>query len=274
MKYIRNKPLALIVAITFVTSLAIGATWRPAKRFEPCETKANQVRVATWNVGYFAPVSNKNLRDSDINRVANIINTIQPNVIVLQELGKVEQAEAITKQLNGQWYHHSIKTGHGEQALAILSNIKILKIESFECGGRMSLGATLETDNGQEIHLIGVHSPHPARGVRENKENIEQSLSHAKKQQGHVCIITGDMNYNFDPESTDEFYHAITEDFGDGTIDLGETYYVHTRIDHMFHYPKNLKVNLDQSGIVDLPIRFAKVPGFRDHRPIVVTYDL
>lgn len=274
MKRFIKKPLTWITLTVTTVVLTMCAHWRPAKRFDPAPPQANQLRVATWNVGYFAATSNKNLRDVDIERVANTINTIQPDVIVLQELGKVEQADAIIKQLNGQWWHHAIKTGHGEQAIAILSGIEIVDIESFENGGRMGLGATLTTTQGKDIYLVGVHSPHPARGIKENKNSITQSLQHADKQSQSIRIITGDMNYNFDPETEDDFYQEITETYGDGTIQLGETYYAHTRIDHMFHYPKDLKVDLGQSGIVDLPIRFTKVPGFRDHRPIVVTYEL
>ena len=55
---------------------------------------------------------------------------------------------------------------------------------------------------------------------------------------------------------------------------IGETYYAHTRIDHIFHNPKTLKVLENKSGLIDISPRMAGVPGFRDHRPIVVTYDL
>ena len=93
-----------------------------------------------------------------------------------------------------------------------------------------------------------------------------------------VRIISGDLNYNFDPDKngfgTQSLYDEITEVVSDSTAAIGETYYGHTRIDHVFHFPKELGVVREASGMIDLSLRFAKVPGFRDHRPIVITYDL
>jgi hypothetical protein len=93
-----------------------------------------------------------------------------------------------------------------------------------------------------------------------------------------VRIIAGDFNYNFDPDGNgfgnQALYGQITEVVSDSTAAIGETYYGHTRIDHVFHFPKELGVVTGASGMIDLPLRFAQVPGFRDHRPIVITYDL
>ncbi len=271
---IGKKGAIALAMIALTASVGAWAHWRPAKAFVPSTPQTHQLRVVTWNVGYFAPVSDKNLRDIDIPQVAETIAMMEPDIVVLQELGHTDQAESIAKKLGEEWWQHAVPTGHGNQAIAILGTSELIKIESFECGGRMSLGATLKSDTGKAIYVCGIHSPHPARGIQENKESIEQSIQHTHKQDEAIRIVTGDMNYNFDPGSPDEFYQSITTHFGDGTIDLGETYYAQTRIDHVFHYPKNLVVDVDQSGLVDLPMRFAKVPGFRDHRPIVVTYNL
>ena len=93
-----------------------------------------------------------------------------------------------------------------------------------------------------------------------------------------VRIMAGDLNYNFDPDGNgfggQALYDEITEVVSDSTAAIGETYYGHTRIDHVFHFPKELGVVSEASGMIDLSVRFANVPGFRDHRPIVITYDL
>ena len=234
----------------------------------------NELRVVTWNVGYFAPISNKNLRDVDLDRIVETLEEVSADVIVLQELGELTQAEVIAKKLGGNWTVHSAKTGHGEQVSAILSHREFHRTDCFACGGRMTLGASLEAESGESLYVVGVHSPHPARGIAENEENIRCVLQHAREQSEEVRIVTGDLNRDFDPEDECEFYTEILDEFGDGTIELGKTYYAQTRIDHMFHYPQDLNVSQKGSGMVDLPMRFAEVPGFRDHRPIVVTYQL
>ena len=86
--------------------------------------------------------------------------------------------------------------------------------------------------------------------------------------------MKNNYSVNFDINTSGELYSIIMEDFGDSTIDIGETYYAHTRIDHIFHYPRDLKVVKQESGMIDLGFRFRKVPSFRDHRPIVVSYQL
>ena len=89
--------------------------------------------------------------------------------------------------------------------------------------------------------------------------------------------MAGDLNYNFDPKLSENGKNALYSEvmgvLSDSTISIGETYYAHTRIDHVFHHPEGLKVVEENSGMVDLPMRFAKVPGWRDHRPVVTTYE-
>lgn len=228
----------------------------------------------TWNVGYFAPVSNKNLRDVDTDRVVRVLEKVRADVIVLQELGELEQADQIAGKLGPEWNVYSAKTGHGEQVSAILSRRDFEKTECFPCGGRMTPGVSIENGNGGGLYVVGVHSPHPARGIDENEESIRCVLEHARKRGEEVKIVTGDLNRDFDPESHCDLYAEILNEFGDGTIELGKTYYARTRIDHMFHLPQDLRVSQEGSGMVDLPMRWAEVPGFRDHRPIVVTYQL
>ena len=243
-------------------------------RFAEKAPAKNELRVVTWNVGYFAPVTNKNLRDVDTDRVVKVLEEIIPDVIVLQELGELEQAESIAKRLGPEWNVFSAKTGHGDQVSAILSKRSFERTECFSCGGRMTPGVSIETGDGTDLYVAGVHSPHPARGIDENEESIRCVLEHARKRDEEVTIVTGDLNRDFDPESRCELYEEILNEFGDGTIELGETYYARTRIDHMFHLPQDLTVSQEGSGMVDLPLRWAEVPGFRDHRPIVVTYQL
>ena len=233
------------------------------------------MRVMTWNVGYFAIAKNKNLREVDIMPVSALIGDSGADVVVLQELGTTEQAKEIALALGEPWADYSVKTGHGEQTLSVLSRYHNQEFEVMECGGRNVISASFIHPTDVAINIVGVHSPHPVRGLNNTKTNIQCALALSDTKQESVRIITGDMNYDIDPEkNASDFYRDILKTYGDGTQHLGETYYAHTRIDHMFHYPKNLTINTAASGLVDLPLRFTKVPGFRDHRPIIVTYDL
>ena len=153
-------------------------------RFAEKAPAKNELRVVTWNVGYFAPVTNKNLRDVDTDRVVKVLEEIIPDVIVLQELGELEQAESIAKRLGPEWNVFSAKTGHGDQVSAILSKRSFERTECFSCGGRMTPGVSIETGDGTDLYVAGVHSPHPARGIDENEESIRCVLEHAREHSG------------------------------------------------------------------------------------------
>lgn len=275
MKTIRRKWIILSFIPVLLLISILWMRWRPASRFSPSVPGEDDFRVVTWNVGYFSVVENKNARDVDLKPIAEMIREMRADVVILQELGSLEQPEVILRELGKPWRAYSVKTGHGEQVLSILTGRKVRGTEEYECGGRKVKALSVVSRNGKSVHVIGVHSPHPARGIGDNVENIRCVLSHAMQRHEEVGIVAGDMNYNFDPQDEESIlYGEILESFGDATRSLGETYYAHTRIDHIFHYPRNLPVVEHGSGILDLPLRFARVPGFRDHRPIVVTYDL
>ncbi len=258
--------------------LAFGGTlgwarWRPAQRFVAGPADPGVLRVVTWNVGYFAPVSNKNMQDEDIDRVVEVLRGIDGEIVVLQELGQVDQAQRIAGLLGPEWTACAAKTGHGEQVLAVLSRLPVDDHECPEFGGRSAMGVCIDR-HGRSIYMLGLHAPHPARGAAENVESIRGAIAHTRERSEEVKLVAGDLNCNFDLAEPGDLYGWIVDDFGDATAGLGETYYAHTRIDHVFHQPSDLRVVPEQSGIIDLPVRFATVPGFRDHRPVVVSYRL
>ncbi len=256
----------------------IWARWRPAQRFNYREIQADEFRLVTWNVGYFAPTSNKNARDVDIARIAEILKGVSLDVAVLQELGSFEQADVLAGMLGSDWNAHAMETGHGKQVLAVLTNLSSSVVVSEDAGGRKLIGVSLRDDMERRFFIVAVHSPHPARGMSDTIANIRAAVSMIADRDEAVRIISGDLNYNFDPDQNgfgdQSLYYEVTEVMADSTATIGETYYGHTRIDHVFHYPKEMEVVRDGSGIIDLSLRFAKSPGFRDHRPIVITYNI
>lgn len=264
------------LCLTFIAALALGwARWRPAQRFEFQELKDTELRLATWNVGYFAATNNKNLRDVDIARIVEILDGITADAVVLQELSSMKQADAIASGLGENWQAYSVETGHQGQILAVLSDLPCEKVYSDEAGGRNMIGVSLGNNTEEQIFILGVHSPHPARGMSDTIDNIRGAVAMVSNRDEPIRIIAGDMNYNFDADNASgPLYEEITDVLSDSTETIGETYYAHTRIDHVFHYPETLEVVEESSGMIDLPMRFANVPGFRDHRPIVVTYDM
>ena len=266
----------LLFVLVLFTSASGWAWWRPAQRFEVSDLKLGELRLVTWNVGYFAPAKNKNARDFDIERIAGVLKPLTAQVIVLQELNSMQQAEAIARELGSDWCALSVETGH-QQTLAVLSRLPGAKAESKTAGGRSMIGVSFQGEDDRDVFILGVHSPHPARGMEDTVDNIKGAVTWMSERNEPIRIMAGDLNYNFDPDLKEEgnaLYSEVMSALSDGTVSIGETYYAHTRIDHVFHHPQEMKVVEENSGMVDLSTRFAKVPGWRDHRPIVTTYQL
>lgn len=270
------RVIFLFVLVLF-TAASGWAWWRPAQRFEVCEVGFGELRLVTWNVGYFAPSKNKNARDLDVERISGVLKPLTAQVVVLQELNSMEQAEAIAEDLGNDWSALSVETGH-QQILAILSRLPGAKAETRTAGGRSMIGVSFQGEDDRDVFILGLHSPHPARGMEDTVDNIRGAVSWMSERNEGIRIMAGDLNYNFDPDLKSEkenaLYSEVMSTLSDGTESIGETYYAHTRIDHVFHHPQEMSVMEESSGMVDLAMRFARVPGWRDHRPIVTTYEI
>ena len=52
--------------MVILSAAMLWSRYRPAQRFQFSELSAQEFRVVTWNVGYFALASNKNVRPCDL----------------------------------------------------------------------------------------------------------------------------------------------------------------------------------------------------------------
>lgn len=87
MKRIQRKwRLALAGLLVIAVVIILWTRWRPAKRFNGAPRNADDLRIMTWNVGYFAPIMDKNIRELDLSPVAELIKDTHVDVVILQEL--------------------------------------------------------------------------------------------------------------------------------------------------------------------------------------------
>jgi len=245
---------------------------RPSVRFSAHPVMPQELRVMTWNVGYFAITPNKNMRDVDVPVVSEIIQQSGAQVVFLQELGSKAQADAIAATLGAPWHSTAYETGHAGQVIATLSVFPILAHQALTCGDRQAVGVTLQLPAQRPCYTLNLHAPHPVRGIELNAQSIRTALHHTQQQPAAVKLVGGDWNYDFEMRADDPLHALAQAQFADSTYDLGRTYYARTRIDHLFHTPQTLTVQPASSGMGVPPARYALVPGVRDHRPIIVSY--
>lgn len=73
MKINRNKWITIAFILVLLLLSLSWTRWRPARRFEPSLPGENEFRIATWNVGYFCAVKNKNVRDIDLKTISEVM---------------------------------------------------------------------------------------------------------------------------------------------------------------------------------------------------------
>jgi endonuclease/exonuclease/phosphatase family metal-dependent hydrolase len=264
----------MCVGLVLVPGACASIRTREARRFTPRAPSKGELRLVTWNVGYFALSNDKNLRDVDLDGIVAVLKSTDPDVVVLQEVGEVRQWVALAERLGPGWTFHPVETGHQGQVLGLLTRLRDRERVVAEAGGRNLIGLSLRHPSGTDLFIAGVHAPHPARGLSDTRDSIRGALALLESRPEPVRIFAGDLNYHFDIDDPDSIYADLRGVLADSTLSVGDTYYAGTRIDHAFHYPREMEVVPDASGMIDLDFRWADVPGFRDHRPIVVTYAL
>lgn len=269
--------LALAAFTVLVSGAGLWARYRPAQRFVPSVPAENELRIVTWNVGYFTPLRVKSAPADDSVSIVAVLRHTRAHLVVLQELGSSQQANAIAKALGDEWEARSVEAGHPSQFLAALAVFPIESAEVRKAGGKNMLGVRLRAPGGNDIFLLGLHAPHPGRGRNDTADYIRTGVSWAQERSESVRILAGDFNRHFSVKAGTEgqgLYHELSALCVDSTAGIGATYYARLRIDYVFHAPKTLAVVAPDTGLVDLPLRFSSVPGWRDHRPIVVTLRL
>ena len=276
----RRKILAAVVAVFLgLVGFGLWARWRPAKPFVPGPPATDELRIVTWNVGYFPALPKKTARLSDTDAIIAVLRQTDAHLIALQELGSIEQIDEIARGLEGDWHTYCVAAGHRGQFLGALSRLAVSSREQREAGGKKMVGLSLQLAEGRSAFFLSLHAPHPVRGRAKTLEYIRTGVSWARDRPDDFRVMAGDLNWHFPRVSEDageghDLYREIRSFCADSTAAIGPSFYAHTRIDHVFHAPENLPVVASGSGIIDPANRWARAPGWRDHRPIVVTIKL
>ncbi len=189
--------LALTVAI--VTTVALGGCSHP----DSTEPREPYLRVLTYNVHHCQGTDGK----FDYDRIAGIINRLEPDIAALQEIdvktnraSGVDQA-AVLAELTGLNYTfgRAIDFDSGQYGLAILSRSPIRDVTNTpletQPGSepRIALSARVKLDAGRrEIILIDTHLCH--RNERVRTMQTTQLNEFADSESSVPVILAGDFN--------------------------------------------------------------------------------
>lgn len=276
----RRKVLTAVLAISLIlVGFGFWARWRPARKFIPGPPAGDELRIVTWNVGYLAARRNKAARLDDTDAIVAVLRQTNAHLISLQELGSSEQIDEVARGLEGDWSTYCTAAGHPGQFLGALSRLPVSGTEEREAGGKKMLGLCLQLAEGRRAFFLSLHAPSPTWGKAKTLEYIRAGVAWARDRPEEIRVMAGDLNWHFPrlddgAGETDDLYREIRSFCADSTAAIGPSFYAHTRIDHVFHAPESLPLVASGSGMMDPANRYARTPGWRDHRPIVVTIKL
>ena len=211
MNVMRIALLSLLVGIVIITSVEPGQTDQPVR---------NRVKVLTYNI-YGG--RNTDLK-RDLDRIASVINELQPDIVALQEVDRH------TRRLNGldlvaelgrrtemtPAFGRAMKYDGGEYGEAILSRFPIVStvnhslptvplVEEDEAKQEVEPRAALALklrfpDSEQEFVFIGTHLDHLRDPANRNVQAVAvKELPEA--YQGIPAILAGDLNAQPDSDA-------------------------------------------------------------------------
>ena len=205
------------------------------------------IRVGGGTENPFTPVRYISSSKENLERIAFAIESVDPEVVALQEVRGFHQVKFLAEMLNFNYAY----SPHGRQnldwGLALLSKFRILEASSkvIHHGGDQRVGAAYTIDiNGNSMTLINVHYH-----VGNFEPQVKATMALLKATRGPV-VLMGDFNrpeaaYELKPirQTMIDTCNAVNNDKS-RHVRMTGTYlgWPHRRIDYVFIDPKCFEV--------------------------------
>ena len=213
-------------------------------RYEPGPRDADTYRVVTWNVGGIGPAGPVGFAEGAIADVAATLNALQPDLVVLQEVGGRSQLRELERALDGAW-DTTIAGGSDGGRVAALGRGTLIRI-ALGAEGR-TLGLTHATPLGTDVYLAGLHAN--AFDAEQRNREIGSAFDALRGLPRPIPkMLLGDLNLDLDLDkrrdlfSNDayrdvETYNWVASSFEDAARGTGSTAEPDRRLDYVFLGP-------------------------------------
>ena len=245
------------------------------------------LKVLHWNIGHGRGTDGR----YDINRIANWIAKLNPDVVSLNEVekntgwGSEDQPRRFRDMLSsatGRTWYYQFANRYGNGAANGQGNL-ILSRYPFASTGREALTYDRAVAigqivvNGRTITIMSIHLDAESYSRRETQVN---QLSTIASAWSNPRIIAGDFNAWPDHKSIAMMTGRYRDSWadaaraGDASSFSGNSPFGATRsgrIDYIFHSPNSV-LRIQSVRVVDTRNSSGKMPS--DHRPLMTTYEV
>ena len=201
------------ILLTVLCGLMIGA----AALFDPSRQRSllaagsrdgPRLRLITWNIGYAEPEDDSRAHTKDLQSVAEIILSNDPDAVALQELTGAEQLKVLLGYLRGRYRGAVAPPGNADRVSAVLVKDRDADFENLPADGKYVISASFHLrPQTPEIILMSAHADafSAARRRRFTGEVVDWAR---KRPPGSIVIIGGDFNFEL---STKDGPHLYTD---------------------------------------------------------------
>ncbi len=223
----------------------------------------------SWNVGrLYTPTGNNRFADADVPRVAHGLRELEPDVVLLQEVGSAEQLTKLGDLLPGYAARMAEQCGY-DRHVAVLARIALMPAfeqHRLEPTGRGLVAVTFDFDGARGA----AHAVHlDVRQQLRKRSQVEAILRIAAGRPEPFVVLGGD--FNLDPVWARRLlmsldagtFELLVGSFVDAGRLAGPTAMRLLRLDHLFvRRPLHRRLTMQ----VAHPFRLPR----GDHAPIVM----
>ena len=258
------KKLILILCFPFVFTFSRG---------QGIVDSIRVVRVLTYNIYHGATMKG----DFDLDLIAKVINSVQPDLVALQEVDfktnrarKMDLATELGIRTGlAPLFGSAMSFDEGEYGEGILSAYSFVSTRIHALGARAgkepraALEANVVLKSGDTIRFIGTHLDH----TRDETDRINQAnrLIELFTDNSMPSILAGDLNARPDSETMKILYGEWTQSFKEN-IPTAPSVNPRGKIDYVLFRPAN-RWRVIETRVIDEQVA-------SDHRPVLTVLEL
>lgn len=204
-----------------------------------------RLRVMTWNIGYAELEDDSRAHTKDLQAVADIILSNDPDAIALQELTGPEQLKILLGYLHGRYRGTVAAAGNSDRVDAVLVKDRNAGFEQLPADGKFAIAASFHLRT--ELPNVVFVSAHADAFSAARRRVFTGEVVDWARNRPHqsIVLIAGDFNFELNPKNeshlyTDnvkndsEAYSYALKYFRDLGRDAGYTAVNDRRIDYLF----------------------------------------